>query len=254
MRSGQYCSCMRHCDDPGGRTSETGWPSTAPDQPLPASVRVPRPTTVQRRSCRQHHGSTGPLPALLRLMDSATWPASASVSVSVAAGSHPSTWPGLRAPAIAPVTPGQACARATATDGTATPCRSRRWSRHPLGCPNSRPSHHHRWPGAGPDVRDLHTGRAERPRPQRRRGRHACSSVPGLVNSCSVPVMPRASGPDSSGKTSRAAGARHRVAVAPGIIRRHQRASSSTSITTAKVSSSTVVTTPNSSTREALSR
>lgn len=81
-----------------------------------------------------------------------------------------------------------------------------------------------------------------------------CSSVPGLVNSCSVPVMPRASGPDSSGKTSRAAGARHRVAVAPGIIRRHQRASSSTSITTAKVSSSTVVTTPNSSTREALSR
>jgi EamA-like transporter family len=49
---------------------------------------------------------------------------SPSFSSRVAAGSHPSTWWGLRAPTIAPVTPGTASVQATATAAGVTPCRS----------------------------------------------------------------------------------------------------------------------------------
>ena len=80
------------------------------------------PWCAKRRTSHVQ-GRTGPSPAPVRSMTAAISPGSSRVSRSEAAGSQPLTWPGLRAPAIAPLTPGQASVQPTATAAWVTPCR-----------------------------------------------------------------------------------------------------------------------------------
>src|SRR5207302_6506326 len=63
-------------------------------------------------------GRTGPDPARVLMIAAAISSTSAGVSSSVAAPIHPFTCSGVRAPTIAPVTPGQASVQATATADT----------------------------------------------------------------------------------------------------------------------------------------
>ncbi len=67
---------------------------------------------------------SGPEPAPVRSIAARISARSVGSSRREAAAIQPSTCSGLRAPTIAPVTPGQASVQATATAETETPCRA----------------------------------------------------------------------------------------------------------------------------------
>lgn len=82
---------------------------------------VGAPLPAQRRAATSTGGRAGPAPAPVRAMAAAISSKSAASSSSRAASIQPSTWAGVRAPTIAPLTPGQARVHATATAATVVP-------------------------------------------------------------------------------------------------------------------------------------
>src|SRR5271166_1235814 len=91
---------------------------------IPVSMPFSLPPPLGQRT---YFGLTGPVPAPFRSIEVAIASMSEGVRDKVAASIQPSTCTGLRAPTIAPVTPGHASVHATATAAAVVRCCSATW-------------------------------------------------------------------------------------------------------------------------------